>query len=98
MTAPVVVIDALRHVFAGAHGAPPHVALDGVSATIQPGMITGLVGPDAAGKTTLLRLIAGLLRPASGHISVFNHDMAGDAAWCIRRSVTCRNASASTRT
>ena len=43
-------------------------------------MITGLVGPDAAGKTTLLRLIAGLLRPANGHISVFGHDMTTDAA------------------
>ncbi|MGC1413291.1 MAG: ATP-binding cassette domain-containing protein, partial [Acetobacteraceae bacterium] len=80
MTEPVVVIDALRHAFARPHGAAPHVALDGVSATIQPGTITGLVGPDAAGKTTLLRLIAGLLRPAGGHIRVFGHDMATDAA------------------
>ena len=80
MTEPVVVIDALRHAFARPHGAAPHVALDGVSATIQPGTITGLVGPDAAGKTTLLRLIAGLLRPTGGHIDVFGHDMATDAA------------------
>ncbi len=80
MTEPVVVIDALRHAFARPHGAAPHVALDGVSATIQPGTITGLVGPDAAGKTTLLRLVAGLLRPAGGHIRVFGHDMATDAA------------------
>jgi ABC-2 type transport system ATP-binding protein len=80
MTEPVVVIDSLSHTFARAHGAPPQVALDGVSAAIEPGTITGLVGPDAAGKTTLLRLIAGLLRPAGGHISVFGHDMATDAA------------------
>jgi ABC-2 type transport system ATP-binding protein len=80
MTKPVVVIDSLSHAFARTHGAPPHVALDGVSAAIQPGMITGLVGPDAAGKTTLLRLIAGLLRLASGHIRVFGHDMATDSA------------------
>ncbi len=80
MTEPVVVIASLSHTFARPHGAAPHVALDGVSAAIQPGMITGLVGPDAAGKTTLLRLIAGLLRPAGGHISVFGHDMATEAA------------------
>ena len=80
MTKPVVVINSLSHAFARTHGAPPHVALDGVSAAIQPGMITGLVGPDAAGKTTLLRLIAGLLRLASGHIRVFGHDMATDSA------------------
>jgi ABC-type multidrug transport system ATPase subunit len=50
MTEPVVVIDSLSHTFARAHGAPPQVALDGVSAAIEPGTITGLVGPDAAGK------------------------------------------------
>jgi ABC-2 type transport system ATP-binding protein len=75
MTEPVVVIDAVRHVFPG-----PHVALDNLSATIQPGVITGLVGPDGAGKTTLIRLIAGLLRPEQGRVVVLGHDMATDAA------------------
>lgn len=54
-------------------------AVDEVSAVIRTGRITGLVGPDGAGKTTLMRLIAGLLLPASGSIEVFgldtcNHD------------------------
>ena len=80
MTEPIVVIDALRHEFAGARGASPHVALNGISAEIAPGMITGLVGPDGAGKTTLLRLMAGLLRPGNGRITVLGHDMATDAA------------------
>jgi ABC-2 type transport system ATP-binding protein len=74
MNAPLVEIDALRHVFPGA------VALDGITARIESGIITGLVGPDAAGKTTLLRLIAGLLRPTSGSVRVLGHDMATDAA------------------
>jgi len=43
MIEPIVAIDALRHVFSGARGASSHVALDGLSATIRPGMITGLV-------------------------------------------------------
>jgi ABC-2 type transport system ATP-binding protein len=68
MTA-AIEIESLRHEFAG------HAALEGITARIMPGIITGLVGPDAAGKTTLLRIIAGLLRPASGTVHVLGHDM-----------------------
>ena len=55
-------------------GAREVVALDGLSATLEPGQITGLVGPDGAGKTTLLRLVAGLLEPDAGSIAVLGHD------------------------
>ena len=72
-------VSGLRHVFPGARGAAPVVALDGVSAVVAPGMITGVVGPDGAGKTTLLRLLAGLLRPSAGRVTVLGHDMATDA-------------------
>lgn len=49
-------------------------ALDRISADIPQGKILGLVGPDAAGKTTLIRLIAGLLKPTEGHITVSQFD------------------------
>ncbi len=71
---PLAEIRGLRHAFSG------HVALDDVALTIAPGIITGIVGPDAAGKTTLLRLLAGLLRPTAGEVMVLGHDMARDAA------------------
>jgi ABC-2 type transport system ATP-binding protein len=45
-------------------------ALKAVSLTAQKGQITGLVGPDGAGKTTILRLCAGLLKVDSGDILV----------------------------
>ncbi|WBY09171.1 ABC transporter ATP-binding protein [Sphingomonas sp. 7/4-4] len=45
-------------------------ALDGVSMTIEPGKVTGLVGPDGAGKTTLIRILAGLMAPGSGEVEV----------------------------
>ena len=45
-------------------------ALHDVSFSVRHGVVTGLVGPDAAGKTTLMRLSAGLLVPDSGTISV----------------------------
>lgn len=45
-------------------------ALDNVSATIFEGQITGLVGPDGAGKSTLMRLICSLMMPTQGTITV----------------------------
>ena len=43
-------------------------ALQSVDISIQVGKVTGLIGPDGAGKTTLMRLAAGLLRPDEGSI------------------------------
>lgn len=43
-------------------------AVDNLTLNIEKGKITGLIGPDGAGKTTLIRLIAGLLVPTSGEI------------------------------
>ncbi len=50
-------------------------ALTDVSIAAQAGRITGLIGPDAAGKTTLMRLAAGLLLPDRGEIRVLGIDV-----------------------
>jgi ABC-2 type transport system ATP-binding protein len=42
------------------------VAVDGVSATIPPGVVTGFLGPNGAGKSTTMRMILGLDRPTCG--------------------------------
>ncbi len=55
------------------------VALDGVSLSVRHGRVTGLIGPDGAGKTTLMRLAAGLLGPDSGRVSVLGMDATRDA-------------------
>ena len=47
-------------------------ALRGVSLRMERGLVTGLVGPDGAGKTTLMRLAAGLLAPDSGQVTVLD--------------------------
>ena len=51
-------------------------ALDGLSLTIPTGQMTGIVGADAAGKTTLLRIIIGLLTADTGTVSTLGYDPA----------------------
>lgn len=50
---------------------PDTRALDGIDLTIDSGKIYGLLGPNESGKSTLLKCIAGLLRPDQGQIKVF---------------------------
>jgi ABC-2 type transport system ATP-binding protein len=49
------------------------VALSGLTLEVPPG-VTGLVGANGAGKTTMLRLMLGLLHPTSGSMQVLGHD------------------------
>lgn len=51
---------------------PLHVLTD-ISLSVPAGAFVALVGPSGVGKSTLLRLIAGLLRPSAGQISIANH-------------------------
>jgi ABC-2 type transport system permease protein len=55
-------------------------ALDHVSCDLACGQLTCLAGPDGAGKTTLIRLIAGLFAADSGTVSVMGIDAAADPA------------------
>jgi len=52
------------------YGSSATLALEGITASIRPGLITGLVGPDGAGKTTLMRLLAGLVDASQGSLRV----------------------------
>jgi ABC-2 type transport system ATP-binding protein len=51
-------------------------AVDGLSFAVRPGELFGLVGPDGAGKTTTLRMLAGVLRPTAGDAAVFGVSVA----------------------
>lgn len=52
-------------------------AVDGASLEIATGSITGLIGPNGAGKSTLFNVIAGVLKPTSGRVTMAGEDITG---------------------
>ncbi len=76
-SAVAVRLEGVHRAFAGPDGKPLQ-ALDGIDAVIGRGMVSGLIGPDGAGKSTLMRLVAGLLTPDHGRISVLGIDVVND--------------------
>jgi drug efflux transport system ATP-binding protein len=75
MTDAIVSINELTYTFQN----EPRPAVDRLTASVYPAEVTGLVGADGAGKTTLIRLIVGLLLPSSGSVSVLGFDSAREA-------------------
>ncbi|SEM99734.1 ABC transporter ATP-binding protein [Palleronia pelagia] len=67
----MIVVENLRKTFGGFH------AVDGASLSIAKGSITGLIGPNGAGKTTLFNVIAGVLGPTSGRVTMEGEDITG---------------------
>ena len=75
MTTPLqsaIVADGLTKSFPGVR------AVDALSFDVRAGEIFGLVGPDGAGKTTTLRMLAGIMPPDAGKATVAGFDIARD--------------------
>ena len=71
---------AVRHLGFAYPGDPPRPALDDVSLEVDPGELVAVIGANGTGKSTLLKLIAGLLVPAHGAVSVRGIDVRGPSA------------------
>lgn len=71
------------HHISHSYGGPP--VLRDVSLSIAPGSVTGLLGPNGCGKTTLLKLLSGILSPATGSV-----DLGGTPLAAIPRRTLAR--------
>ena len=71
MSAPLMSVRALTVNFSGLR------ALDRVSFSVNPGKITGIIGPNGAGRTTLFNVIAGHYRPSGGQIIFGERNITG---------------------
>jgi ABC-2 type transport system ATP-binding protein len=69
---PAVVVDGLTKVYG------PHLAVDGLSFTVDRGEVFGLLGPNGAGKTTTVETLEGYRRPDGGAVRVLDLDPVGD--------------------
>lgn len=67
------------------HRYKTHQALAGVSFSVQRQSIHGFVGPNGAGKTTTLKVLATLLKPQTGQVQVFGHDIVNERKAVRRR-------------
>ena len=67
----MIKVENLRKSCGGFH------AVDGASLEIEKGSITGLIGPNGAGKTTLFNVVAGVLGPTSGRVTMDGADITG---------------------
>ena len=68
-TIPVIAVDGLAKTYGSV------AALKGISFTIGPGEVFGLLGPDGAGKSSLMQILAGVLRPNGGSATVAGQDV-----------------------
>ncbi|WP_435804018.1 ATP-binding cassette domain-containing protein [Streptomyces anthocyanicus] len=78
---PLLELDGLRKEFGGRH---PNVAVDDVSLEVREGETMALVGESGCGKTTLTRLLLGLLEPTAGSVRFDGQDLAALTASQLR--------------
>jgi ABC-2 type transport system ATP-binding protein len=77
---PIIQLQNVTHLF------KQHRALDAISFEVAPKSLHGFVGPNGAGKTTTLKLICTLLKPQTGQVQVFGHDVR-DSVKAIRKRI-----------
>src|SRR5690349_791091 len=81
---PAIEMLGLSKTFRPPASAPVHAVVH-VTLSAPAGQVVGVLGPNAAGKTTLLKLIAGMVRPTDGNVQVQGHDVVRERALALRQ-------------
>ena len=84
MSAPLLSVSQARKAFGGL------IAVNDVSFEVRVGELIGLIGPNGSGKTTMLNLISGALRPTSGEIRLAGSRISGLPAEMVARAGIAR--------
>src|SRR4051812_29913602 len=71
----MISLQGLSKAFRPTGGGPPNQVLSGVSLEVPTSCLYGLIGPGAAGKSILLKMIVGLMKPDTGSIFVDGVDV-----------------------
>lgn len=82
--APLLALEDLRRHFGGVK------AVDGLSMTVRPGAIHGLIGPNGSGKSTVVNVISGLYTPSSGRILLRGEALPSGSLFRVSRSGVAR--------
>jgi iron complex transport system ATP-binding protein len=80
-------VHALRFLYRPATREAANWVLDGLTFDVDAGEILGIVGPNGSGKTSLLKLLAKVLRPNAGDIALFGQDLGTMSQVDVARTV-----------
>ena len=80
-----LVLRGARHHYGGVR------AVDGVDLAVLPGEVVGLVGPNGSGKTTVVNLLTGQLRPEEGTLEVDGRELTGAPPYALARAGVVRS-------
>ncbi len=81
----MISIEGISKAFRHIGGGPPNHVLRGISLRVPQGCLYGLIGPGAAGKSVLLKMVTGLMKPDEGRVVVDGEDVTNASELALQK-------------